>query len=104
MANAFRDYYEDLYKSREDPAACKTNTNTKANERHRQKHQQKLPSVTEEEIDTALHELKRCKCADTKKVTAEILKHVGPETKKIIAEICTDILKGGKVQEPWRKN
>ena len=47
IANVFRDYYEDLYKSREDKEACKTNTNTKVDERHRQKHQQKLPSVTE---------------------------------------------------------
>ena len=35
MANAFREYYEDLYKSREDPVAGKTNT--KAEEKHLQK-------------------------------------------------------------------
>ena len=39
-----------------------------------------------------------------KNVTAEILKHMRPETQKIIAETCADILKGGKVPEPWRKN
>ena len=100
MANVFRDFYEDLYKSRQDPAASKTNI--KPNER--QKQQQKLHSVTEEEVDKALHELKSGKCKDTKNVTAEILKHAGPETKKIIAAICTDVLRGGAVPEPWKKN
>ena len=95
----FRDFYEDLYKSRQDPAASKTNIKPS----ERQKQQQKLPSVTEEEIDKALHELKSGKCKDTKNVTAEILKHVGPETKQIIAAICTDVLRGGAVPEPWKK-
>ena len=91
MANVFRDFYEDLYKSKQEPTASRTKTKPS----ERQKQQQKLPRVTTEEIDKALHELKSGKCKDTNNVTAEILKHAGPETKKIIAAICIDVLRGG---------
>ena len=100
MANVFRDFYEDLYKSKQEQIANRTKTKPSK----RQKQQQKLPRVTTEEVDKALHELKRGKCKDTKHVTAEILKHAGPETKKIIAAICIDVLRGGTVPDSWRKN
>ena len=100
MANAFPYFYEDLYKSKQEPTASRTKT--KLNER--QKQQSKLPRVTIEEIDKALKELKNGKCKDTKHVTAEIIKHAGAETKKTIAAICTDVIRGGVVPDSWRKN
>ena len=100
MANVFRDFYEELDKTKQEPTACRA----KAKLNESQKQQSKLPRVTIEEIDKALKELKNGKCKDTKHVTAEIIKHAGTEAKKAIAAICTDVIRGGVVPDSWRKN
>ena len=91
IANVFRDLYEDLYKTKEEPTANRVKVKTKLPQS--QKQQAKLPRVTTEEIDKALKELKNGKCKDTKHVTAEIIKHAGIEAKKAIAAICADIIR-----------
>ena len=72
-------------------------------EKHKQtqtaKQQDKFHRVTIKEIDKSLKELKNGKCKDTKHVTAEIIKHAGVKTKKAIADICTDIIRGGEVPD-----
>ena len=99
MANVFRDFYEDLYAAKGTPT-----TNEKSKPTHKTKQQAKLPRVTIKEIDKALKELKNGKCKDTKNVTAEIIKHAGIKANKAIADICTDIIRGGEVPDSWRKN
>ena len=99
MANVFREFYEDLYAAKGAPT-----TKERSKPIHKTKQQAKLPRVTIKEIDKALKELKNGKCKDTKHVTAEIIKHAGIKAKNAIADICTDIIRGGDVPDSWRKN
>ena len=86
MANVFCQFYEELY-------ASKDSSTTKCETSFQAKHKVTLPRVTFNEVDKGLKELKHGKCKDTKYVTAEIIKHAGIKTKKIIANICSDIIR-----------
>ena len=88
MANVFRRFYEELYVS-------KDSTKATSNSTFQAKNKTKLIKVTFDEVSTALNKLKNGKCKDTKHVTVEIIKHAGANTKRIIANICNDILSGG---------
>ena len=99
MTNVFRQFYEDLYSAKGPPTAKDKNKTT-----HKTKQQAKLPRVTIKKVDKAFKELKNGKCKDTKYVTAEIIKHAGIKAKQMIADICTDIIRGGEVPDSWRNN
>ena len=92
MANVFRQFYEELYASQETLKSTDKATPKTGN-------QVKLLRVTIKEVDKALKELKNGKCKDTKYVTAEIIKHAGIKTRKLIADICSDGIRGGDIQE-----
>ena len=95
MANVFGKFYEDLYASRNPDDF---------NSIFKAKNKNKLPKVSIEEVSTALKEMKHWKCRDTKHVTAEVIKHVGHKTNKIISHVCADIINGGDIPESWSKN
>ena len=88
MANVFGDLYKEFYSSK-NPLDKSSKYITKST-----KH---IRSISIEEINTALKELKNGKCPDTRNMAAELLKQTGEKTRRIIAKKCTDIMRGSQI-------
>ena len=52
----------------------------------------------------ALKELKTGKCQDTRGMAAELLKHTGIGTRKLIDKTFTEIMRSGQIPKSWTKN
>ena len=97
IANVFRQFYEDLYTSKE-------SSKSKSNSTFHVTNKAKLHKLTFNDVNKAFKQLKNGKCKDTKYVTAEIIKHAGVKTNKLIANFCNDVLNGFEIPKSWHRN
>ena len=98
IVDVFADFYEDLYRAREGPAAG-SDTDRRRDDTFI------IPSVTAAEIGDHVTKLKKGKAADSKGIVAEMFKVGGEYLKQVLADVFTSILvHGDEPPESWRHN
>jgi hypothetical protein len=94
IADAFADFYEELFKRR---AVEGTGPRATAND-------DKVSPITAEEIKLLLRKMSRRKAGDADGIVADLLKDAGATLLEILAELFTEILQpGARVPEYWKK-